>query len=516
MDNQFDPSKSKSQAGSSEKSVPSSEMTSRVELHSESKPVKKAKSTPSMILKRESGTLDPPESPEEIGRLREYSVNKILGEGGMGVVYLAWDNTLHRSVALKVMKRSIAENESSRQRFILEARATAAIDHDHIVTIYQVGDHNGVPYLVMKYLEGQTLEDRLRKLKVIDPLSAVRISCQIAEGLEAAHKQNLIHRDIKPSNIWLESVRSRVKILDFGLARIADSTDPNITQTGVILGTPAYMSPEQAAGLALDGRSDLFSLGTVLYRMIVGKPPFRGSNNLAILRSLSIDIPDTPHSVNPQIPERLSNLIMKLLEKDPVGRPGSARLVAEMLENIEQDLIGSDSTSASSGIPYIPSVSAGSSAPPRIDHHEQGLYSGSKPQGPSNLEGVNLDEIDLAPLEEEESPADKKAAKVVQSRQAEQEEKAREQTRKPKKAEVSPLLRKLAEQAALQDDEEEETPMIIDSRSATLNEWRRRNYWENFPWRPILFTFGFLMGATALVFIIYTFWPTQYLQSIME
>ena len=309
-----------------------------MDLNNEAQPQKKVKPTPSMILKREAGTLDQPESADELGRLREYRISKILGEGGMGVVYLAWDANLHRSVALKVMKRSIAENESSRQRFILEARATAAIDHDHIVTIYQVGDHNGVPYLVMKYLEGQTLEDLIRKHKIIQPLEAVRISRQIAEGLDAAHRCNLIHRDIKPSNIWLETIRSRVKILDFGLARISDSADPNITQTGVILGTPAYMSPEQAAGLNLDGRSDLFSLGTVLYRMVTGKPPFRGSNNLAILRSLSIDQPVPPNEHNPQIPPRLSNLILKLLEKEPDARPSSAMLVAQLLETIEQDL----------------------------------------------------------------------------------------------------------------------------------------------------------------------------------
>lgn len=489
------------QSDSAERSAPASEVTSRVDLNAESKPVKRVKPTPSMILKRETGTLDPPQAEEELGQLREYSVNKILGEGGMGVVYLAWDNNLHRSVALKVMKRSIAENESSRQRFLLEARATAAIDHDHIVTIYQVGDHNGVPYLVMKYLEGQTLEDLLRKLKVLEPLHAVRIAKQIAEGLEAAHRRNLIHRDIKPSNIWLESGKSRVKILDFGLARIADSTDPNITQTGVILGTPAYMSPEQAAGLSLDGRSDLFSLGTVLYRMVVGKPPFRGSNNLAILRSLSIDLPDQPRLVNPAIPERLSNLIMKLLEKEPSGRPGSARLVAEMLENLEQDLISQASN------PVLPDTSVSESIPGDGTYLVQNPRSGCFQQSePSNLDRINLDEIVLAPLEEEIVP-EKKPVRAVQAKPVVAAKPDVESPKKPAKAEVSPLLRKLAEQAALQDDEEE--AIIMDSRSATLHAWRRKNYWDNFPWRPILFTMGLFVGIALVIFAAYSFFPSH-------
>lgn len=493
-------------------SASSPEATSQVDLQKESKPARKPKATPSVIMKREAGTLDPPAAPNELGKLREYHINKILGEGGMGVVYLAWDSNLHRSVALKVMKRAIAENESSRQRFLLEARATAAIDHDHIVTIYQVGDHNGVPYLVMKYLEGQTLEDLLRKRKVLEPLEAVKIAKQIAEGLEAAHQQNLIHRDIKPANIWLESVRSRVKILDFGLARVADSTDPNITQTGVILGTPAYMSPEQAAGLALDGRSDLFSLGTVLYRLTLGKPPFRGSNNLAILRSLSLDNPEPPDRLNPAIPSRLSKLILKLLEKEPGSRPGSASLVANMLESIEQDLASMPTESFRPG-----DLTGGSSSNwnllPAMSQNRHEPVQPFLDSGPSNLVGVNLDEIVLAPLDEEQQPADKKPSKPLPAKVAEPEPQPETMVKKKKKAEVSPLLRKLAEQAALQDEAEEEAPVIYDSRSATLDAWKRQNYWDNFPWRPIAFTFGFIIGVILLVVLVYALWQSDMVQS---
>ena len=483
-------------------------MVSRVDLNNEAQPQKKVKPTPSMILKREAGTLDQPESADELGRLREYRISKILGEGGMGVVYLAWDANLHRSVALKVMKRSIAENESSRQRFILEARATAAIDHDHIVTIYQVGDHNGVPYLVMKYLEGQTLEDLIRKHKIIQPLEAVRISRQIAEGLDAAHRCNLIHRDIKPSNIWLETIRSRVKILDFGLARISDSADPNITQTGVILGTPAYMSPEQAAGLNLDGRSDLFSLGTVLYRMVTGKPPFRGSNNLAILRSLSIDQPVPPNEHNPQIPPRLSNLILKLLEKEPDARPSSAMLVAQLLETIEQDLASGsqDSFRADS---FLGNSATRFEAISTLDEiREAPAWAAT---GPSNLAGVNLDNISLAPVDEDEDASDKKNAKAKPSAKTTATVESAVEPKKPQKVEVSPLLRKLAEQAAIQDEDDDESNYIFDSRSATLNQWKRRNYWENFPWRPIIFTMSLILAVVVVGIAIYTFFPSEWL-----
>lgn len=462
------------------------------------------KTTPSMILKREAGTLDPPEASGEIGRLREYRISKILGEGGMGVVYLAWDSNLHRSVALKVMKRAIAENEQSRQRFILEARATAAIDHDYIVTIFQVGDHNGVPYLVMKHLEGQTLEDRLRVDKIIPLADAVQIARQVSEGLQAAHACNLIHRDIKPSNIWLEKNRNRIKILDFGLARVADSSDPNITQTGVILGTPAYMSPEQAAGTELDPRTDLFSLGTVLYRMVVGKSPFRGTNNLAILRSLSVDSPVPPRDLNPRVPERLNRLILKLLEKERDDRPSSAASVAMVLESIEEDL--GQTGSSEFAAPAASRKTALTAAPKVVSASPQkpyGVLPYEVPQVASALAEVSLEEISLEPVDE-----DAPSAKDIKPAQTPPAASATESKDKPKtRAEVSPLLKKLAQQAALQDEIEEEPTYIIDSRSAVIDEWRRQQFWANFPWRPILYVFALLVGVTVVAIGAYELWP---------
>ena len=198
--------------------------------------------------------LAPPQSPGEIGRLGSYRVLGVLGQGGMGVVFLAEDPQLQRKVALKALLPSRAKKATSRERFLREARVASALKHDHIVTIYQVSEERGVPFLAMEFLEGESLEDRLRTSgKQTAPLAAaevVRLGRQIAEGLAAAHRQGLIHRDIKPGNVWLEDrgqgMAPRVKILDFGLAHFHKES-ATITQDGAILGTPAYMAPEQAA-----------------------------------------------------------------------------------------------------------------------------------------------------------------------------------------------------------------------------------------------------------------------------
>jgi serine/threonine protein kinase len=208
--------------------------------------------------------LTPPQAADEIGRLGSYRILKVLGSGGMGVVFLAEDAQLKRSVALKIMRPGLAANDAARQRFLREARAMAAFKHDHIVTIYQVDEDRGVPFLAMEYLEGETLHERLKRETVLPLLEALRLGGEIADGLAAAHARGLIHRDIKPANIWLEFSRDpqgsanalacgsrlnetgRVKILDFGLARPAQGDDAHLTQSGVILGTPAFMSPEQA------------------------------------------------------------------------------------------------------------------------------------------------------------------------------------------------------------------------------------------------------------------------------
>jgi serine/threonine protein kinase len=291
--------------------------------------------------------LLPPQEPDELGRLGPYRILKVLGEGGMGVVYHAEDPQLGRAIALKVMKPSAAAADAARKRFLREARATAALEHDYIVTIYQVGQDRGIPFLTMQLLQGETLDERLRAKRRLPLAEALRIGRQVAEGLTAAHDRGLMHRDIKPSNIWLEAGRNRVKILDFGLARQAGADDAELTHTGVILGTPAYMAPEQACGDTIDFRCDLFSLGCVIYRMCAGGPPFKGSNSLAILRALAVDTPKPLDEINPEVPPALSELVRRMLGKTPDERPPSARYVAEVLAALEREPAAATKASAS-------------------------------------------------------------------------------------------------------------------------------------------------------------------------
>jgi serine/threonine protein kinase len=279
--------------------------------------------------------LAPPQGPGEIGRLGPYRVSRVLGVGGMGVVFEAVDVQLHRAVALKALLPVLAASPNSRERFLREARAAAAIDHDHVVTIYQVGEDRGLPYLAMQLLRGESLETRLRRDGRLPPAEALRVGREVAEGLAAAHERGLIHRDVKPANIWLQAGSGRVKLLDFGLAR-AMADDSHFTQSGAVLGTPAYMAPEQVRGRAVDGRADLFGLGCVLYRCLTGRLPFAGADTLAILSALATETPRPMHELNSEVPPALADLVMRLLAKDPNRRPSSARAVAEALAPREQ------------------------------------------------------------------------------------------------------------------------------------------------------------------------------------
>ncbi len=278
---------------------------------------------------------------------------KLLGAGGMGVVLHAEDLVLKRAVALKVMRSALAKSEDARQRFLREARAIAAIEHRHIVPIYQVGEDRGVPYLAMPFLKGESLEQRLQRERQLSVADSVCIGRQIAEGLAAAHKNELIHRDIKPGNIWLEAQddprqpRDGVKILDFGLARAAAGDDVHLTKTGTILGTPAYMAPEQARGVKVDSRCDLFSLGAVLYRMLTGTLPFKGTDTMSQLMSLAEDTPRPVRELNAAVPPSLADLVMRLLAKDPMQRPASGRVVADALAALEESSPQSPDSAAS-------------------------------------------------------------------------------------------------------------------------------------------------------------------------
>lgn len=276
--------------------------------------------------------------PERIG---EYRVERPLGVGGMGDVYVAVDERLDRRVAVKMMRSGWATDPGNRERFTREARAAAAIEHENIVPIYQVGEADGLPFLAMPLLKGESLDNRLLAGPV-PACEAAEIGRQTAEGLAAAHAAGLVHRDIKPGNLFLEPLPSRtssndpsfrVRILDFGVARRA-GIQSNLTAVGALVGTPAYMAPEQARGEPVDARSDLFSLGCVLYELTTGRRPFPGRDALTVLANLATVTPLPPRTVNPAIPQSLSELITRLLAKDPASRPSSARDVADELARV--------------------------------------------------------------------------------------------------------------------------------------------------------------------------------------
>ena len=277
--------------------------------------------------------LDPPQQEGEIGRLGSYRLLKNLGSGGMGIVFLAEDVKLKRKVALKVIKPELAKRPSAGERFLREARAMASVKNEHIVAIYHVEEHDQLPYLVMELLEGETLAQRLAREGRLAVSEAVRLSQQLCRGLAAAHEKGLIHRDIKPENLWLTPT-GQLKMLDFGLAK-GMNVDQRLTLSGTLVGTPTYMSPEQARGEPADERSDLFSLGCVMYRMLTGKAPFAGKSLSETFAALETKEPELPSKFNPLLPATLSNLVLRCLEKNPIARFESAEKVLSELEKVK-------------------------------------------------------------------------------------------------------------------------------------------------------------------------------------
>ena len=267
-------------------------------------------------------------SEDSLGILGDYTLVRLIGAGSTGVVFQAIDETLERTVALKVLRPSLGE--VSRNRFLIEAKLAASIEHVNVVTIFQVGQVDRLAFMTMPWLPGQTLESLLASGEQLSETQIIEIICQVAAGLDAAHQQQLVHRDIKPANLWICEDDQRIKILDFGLARISDD-NPNLTATGMLAGTPNFMSPEQTRGLELDGRSDLFSLGCVLYRLLAGRLPFGSPTVLATLSSIQSHNPMPPAELSEDVNQDLSDLTMCLLEKQPVNRPQSATQTIELL-----------------------------------------------------------------------------------------------------------------------------------------------------------------------------------------
>lgn len=291
--------------------------------------------------------------PDRIGTLGPFEVVRLIGRGGMGVVLHAFDPDLQRDVALKVLDPDLSSNKTARQRFVREARAAASVNHENIVTVHQVNEdeRSGLPYLVMQLINGESLEQRLRRVGKMSVADAARMGAQAAAGLAAAHSQGLIHRDVKPGNILIEA-GDKVKLTDFGLARAAE--DLKLTRTGYVSGTPLYMAPEQARGDEVDARADLFSLGVVLYEAVAGKPPFDGKTPLAVLR----EVADTPHrplrKLAPDVPEWFEDVVDGLLAKTPAERLDTAAEVAAVLAAHTTSLSGACESVPSAPCPVVP------------------------------------------------------------------------------------------------------------------------------------------------------------------
>lgn len=284
------------------------------------------------LLSREiSGWLDPTDDPDMLGRFAGYEIVGIIGHGGMGIVLKGFESSLNRYVAIKILAPRLATNGAARKRFAREAQAAAAVRHDNVIAVHRVDEWHGLPFLVMPYVAGISLQKRIDTEGPLSVEATLRIASQVASGLAAAHAQGLVHRDIKPANILLESGVERVTITDFGLARAID--DATITRTGIIAGTPQFMSPEQAQAKPLDHRSDLFSLGSLIYAMATGRPPFRSDNHTKLLRKIA-DSPARPvREIEPSIPSWLAEIINWLQEKSPDDRPQSAGEVAELISS---------------------------------------------------------------------------------------------------------------------------------------------------------------------------------------
>ncbi len=281
--------------------------------------------------------LAPPQVPDEIGRLGSYRILRVLGEGGMGVVFVAEDPQLQRRVAIKVLRHGL--DSTTRKRFLQEAQLAASLHSERIVTIHHIGEDRGCPYMVMELLQGESLDSRLRRLQHLPLPEALRVAREAAEGLAVAHAKGLIHRDIKPANVWLERREGdtgdfRVKLLDFGIARPMTS-DSHLTEEGMIVGTPSYMCPEQAHGAPLDARSDLFSLGCLLYAMLAGDSPFARPSTVQAIRAVAEEEVAPIRRKLPHVPPPVSALLDRLLSKQPKNRPPDARSVVEELRCLE-------------------------------------------------------------------------------------------------------------------------------------------------------------------------------------
>jgi serine/threonine protein kinase len=275
--------------------------------------------------------LAPSDDPAMIGRVGPYEISGFLGRGATGIVLRGFDRALSRNIAIKVLDPAIAGAGTARQRFAREARAMAVISHEHVVPVYGVDEHAGLPYFAMEYVAGGSLERRLKRDGNLDIVSIVRIGLQVAQALAEAHRHGLVHRDIKPANILIDRGTERVRVADFGLARVAN--DASCTHSGLLAGTPQYMAPEQILGETCSAQSDLFSLGGVMYAMSTGHAPFRAESVYAVMQRIVHEPPRAIREQNPMIPAWLEQFVLRLLEKDKAARFSSAEECASILQD---------------------------------------------------------------------------------------------------------------------------------------------------------------------------------------
>ena len=276
--------------------------------------------------------LERPRHPGMLGRLDQYDVEAVIGQGGMGIVFKAIDTDLQRTVAIKMLLPHLANHDGARKRFLREARSAAAISHEHVVDVYQVRSDGRHPYLVMSLVPGDSLNEVVTRTKVLPSLEIARFGMQIASGLAAAHEQGLIHRDIKPANILLQTGGQKIVITDFGLAQAVD--DVGLTSTGLVAGTPHYMSPEQCNGTPVTAATDLFGLGCVMYFMATGRPPFAGNTAMAVMNQICSTQPQNVRSISADVVKPLANIIHRLIEKRPADRYSSAAQTADVLRSL--------------------------------------------------------------------------------------------------------------------------------------------------------------------------------------
>jgi serine/threonine-protein kinase len=294
-------------------------------------------------------------------KLGRYLIQSELGRGAMGVVYKATDSVLERTVAVKTVNMALEKDgiERYEARFYQEARAAGSLNHPNIVTVYDVGKTGNVAYMAMEFIEGVELRTMLAEGKPLPVAQAVSIAAQVAEGLAYAHQHGVVHRDIKPANIMV-TPNSPVKITDFGIARMRASGE--LTQTGMMLGSPKYMSPEQVIGKRADHRSDVFSLGVILYEMLTGQAPFNGDNVTALMYQIVNFVPPAPSTVNAGVPELLNYIVAKMLAKALEERYQSALDLSRDLRECERQL----NAPAASTLPPRPAAALASGAAPEL------------------------------------------------------------------------------------------------------------------------------------------------------